>query len=185
MKSNKLIITLILICAAMVCIPLGAWAQTIVTGGFSGTITDPTGATVPDAALSLTSKATGDTATSVTGAHGEYAFSLLKPGEYTLSVKKDGFKTYSRTITVLLGQNLTANVASSGYGGRWTATFLRRRATFICKAVPAIGTASLSRCRCTSPMFPTTRSMSVGAISWASCRACFSSTSWSTPSWPT
>jgi hypothetical protein len=108
MKRNKLIITLILSCAAIVYVPLGAWAQTIVTGGFSGTITDPTGATVPGAALSLTSKAGGDTATSVTGAHGEYAFSLLKPGEYTLTVKKDGFKTYSRTITVLLGQNLTA-----------------------------------------------------------------------------
>ena len=111
MKSNKLIITLILSCAAIVCIPLGVWAQTIVTGGFSGTITDPTGATVPGAALSLSSKATGETATSATGAHGEYAFSLLKPGEYTLTVKKDGFKTSSRTITVLLGQNLTANVA--------------------------------------------------------------------------
>src|ERR1700722_11392245 len=111
MKSNKLIITLILSCAAIVCIPLGAWAQTIVTGGFSGTITDPTGATIPGAALSLSSKATGETATSATGAHGEYAFSLLKPGEYTLTVKKDGFKTSSRTITVLLGQNLTANVA--------------------------------------------------------------------------
>jgi hypothetical protein len=109
MKRNKLIITLILSCAAIVYVPLGAWAQTIVTGGFSGTITDPTGATVPGATLSLTSKAGGDTATSVTGAHGEYAFSLLKPGEYTLTVKKDGFKTYSRTITVLLGQNLTAN----------------------------------------------------------------------------
>jgi len=111
MKRNKLIITVILSCAAIVYVPLGAWAQTIVTGGFSGTITDPTGATIPGAALSLSSKATGETATSATGAHGEYAFSLLKPGEYTLTVKKDGFKTSSRTITVLLGQNLTANVA--------------------------------------------------------------------------
>jgi len=71
---NKLIITVILSCALIVCVPLEAWAQTIVTGGFSGTITDPTGATVPGAALSLTSKAAGDTATSVTGGHGEYAF---------------------------------------------------------------------------------------------------------------
>jgi hypothetical protein len=34
----------------------------------------------------------------------------LKPGEYTLIVTKDGFKTYSRRVSVLLGQNLTVNI---------------------------------------------------------------------------
>ena len=53
---NKLIIMVVLSCATILQIPLGAWAQTIVTGGFSGTITDPTGATVPNAAVSLTSE---------------------------------------------------------------------------------------------------------------------------------
>lgn len=110
MMRNKLIIMVVLSCATILQIPLGVWAQTIVTGGFSGTITDPTGATVPNAAASLTSEATGDIASSVTGANGEYAFSLLKPGEYTLIVTKDGFKTYSRKVSVLLGQNLTVNI---------------------------------------------------------------------------
>src|ERR1700739_1068116 len=86
-------------------------AQSIVTGGFGGTITDPTGAVVPDAALTLSNDATGDNFTGSSTSTGGYQFSLLKPGDYTLFVKKDGFKTTSRKVTVLLGQNSSINIA--------------------------------------------------------------------------
>jgi outer membrane receptor protein involved in Fe transport len=88
-----------------------ARAQTIVTGGFSGTITDPTGATVSGAALTLTSNTTGDTYSTVSSPTGGYVFSLLKPGDYTLTTKKDGFRTPTQKVTVLLGQNFTVNFA--------------------------------------------------------------------------
>ena len=88
-----------------------ASAQTIVTGGFSGTITDPTGAIVPEANLTLTNTSTGENFVTTSTATGGYAFSLLKPGDYALVVKKDGFKTTSRKVSVLLGQNLTINIA--------------------------------------------------------------------------
>jgi len=84
--------------------------QTIVTGGFSGTITDPSGAVVPDVNLTLTST-TGDTFTAVSSGTGAYSFSLLKPGDYTLKSAKDGFKTNVQKVTVLLGQNLTVNLS--------------------------------------------------------------------------
>ncbi|HWZ26871.1 MAG TPA: TonB-dependent receptor, partial [Verrucomicrobiae bacterium] len=86
-------------------------AQTIVTGGLSGTVNDPSGASVPAAALTLTSNTTADTYSTVTTAAGGYVFSLLKPGDYTLVVKKDGFKTSSHKVKVLLGQNATVNIA--------------------------------------------------------------------------
>ena len=35
----------------------------------------------------------------------------MKPDDYNLVVKKDGFKTTSRKVSVLLGQNLTINIA--------------------------------------------------------------------------
>src|ERR1700723_3300421 len=82
-------------------------AQTIVTGGLTGTVNDPTGASVPTAALTLTSNTTADTYSTVTSAAGGYVFSLLKPGDYTLVVKKDGFKASSHKVTVLLGQTAT------------------------------------------------------------------------------
>ena len=86
-----------------------AYAQTSVTGGISGTILDPTGASVSGAALTLTSNTTADTYSTVSSSTGGYVFSLLKPGDYTLTVKKDGFKTVTQKITILLGQNSTVN----------------------------------------------------------------------------
>ena len=47
----------ILLCLFLTCT---ASAQTIVTGGFSGTITDPTGGIVPDVTLTLTNSSTGE-----------------------------------------------------------------------------------------------------------------------------
>jgi type 1 fimbria pilin len=47
----------------------GAMAQNIVTGGISGTVTDPTGAIVPGAKVTLKSTNTGETQTSSTGVH--------------------------------------------------------------------------------------------------------------------
>ena len=86
-------------------------AQTIVTGGFGGTVTDPTGASVPGVTLTLTNVSTGDTYTTVSSATGGYTFALLKPGDYTLRSTKDGFKTSTQKVSVLLGQNVTVNFA--------------------------------------------------------------------------
>ena len=47
----------ILVCLFLTCT---ASAQTIVTRGFSGTFTDPTGAIVPDVTLTLTNSSTGE-----------------------------------------------------------------------------------------------------------------------------
>jgi len=102
------IVVAILLCLFLTCT---ASAQTIVTGGFSGTITDPTGAIVPEATLTLTNSSTGENFVTTSTSTGGYAFSLLKPGDYNLVVKKDGFKTTSRKVSVLLGQNLTINIA--------------------------------------------------------------------------
>src|SRR3974390_145493 len=102
------IVVAILLCLFLTCT---ASAQTIVTGGLSGTITDPTGAIVPEATLTLTNSSTGESFVSTSTTTGGYVFSLLKPGDYGLVVKKDGFKTTSQKVSVLLGQNLTINIA--------------------------------------------------------------------------
>jgi len=105
-KSLSISLLCLVVCLAF---SGSAAAQSIVTGGFGGTITDPTGAVVPDAALTISNDATNDTFTATTSATGGYQFSLLKPGTYTLTIKKDGFKTITRKVNVLLGQNSTVN----------------------------------------------------------------------------
>lgn len=100
------------ICAMLLlCLPVLLLSQTIVTGGISGTVKDPSGALVAGAKLSLKSVATGETTATTSSATGDFQLSLLKPGDYTLVVIRDGFKTLTRTVTVLLGQNSTVNVA--------------------------------------------------------------------------
>jgi len=84
--------------------------QTIVTGGLTGTVTDPSGAAVPGAAVSLKNTATGEAYSGTTSDSGEYRFALLKPGDYAMTIVKDGFKTSTRAVAVQLGQNSTVNV---------------------------------------------------------------------------
>jgi len=89
----------------------GTRGQSIVTGGLSGIVTDPTGAVVVGATLTLKNPATGSALTTTTAGSGDYVFALLTPGQYSLSVTKEGFKTSSRIVTVLLGTTVSANVA--------------------------------------------------------------------------
>jgi outer membrane receptor protein involved in Fe transport len=98
------------LCTAMCCLATRTSAQTIVTGGFSGTITDPTGAVVPEVTLTAKNTATGDVFTTTSTATGGYVFTLLKPGDYVVTATKGGFKTSTQNVHVLLGQNLTVDL---------------------------------------------------------------------------
>jgi len=85
-------------------------AQNIVTGGISGTVTDPTGAVVSGAKVTLTSKTTGEKRTTTTGSSGLYSFPLLKPGLYTVSVTQTGFRSVTTDVDVQLAQLATTNL---------------------------------------------------------------------------
>lgn len=85
-------------------------AQNLVTGGISGTVTDPSGAVVSGATVTLSSKTTGERRTTTTGAAGLYNFPLLKPGAYTVSVTQSGFRSVNTDIDVQLAQVSTVNL---------------------------------------------------------------------------
>jgi len=67
-------------------------AQTAATGALQGTVTDASGAVVPNATATLTSTATGQERTATTGGDGTYRFPLLPPGTYDLKFAAAGFK---------------------------------------------------------------------------------------------
>lgn len=110
MTAKQFLGFVVCLCTAMCCIATRTSAQTIVTGGFSGTITDPTGAVVPGVALSARNTATGDVYSTASTATGGYGFSLLKPGDYVVTATKNGFKTTTQNVHVLLGQNVTLDL---------------------------------------------------------------------------
>jgi hypothetical protein len=70
----------------------------------SGTVSDPTGAAIPNATLTLRSVATGSVSKATSGPDGLYSFPNLRPGIYELRSSAKGFKEYVQT-----GIELTMN----------------------------------------------------------------------------
>ncbi|MDE3163758.1 MAG: TonB-dependent receptor, partial [Acidobacteriota bacterium] len=71
------------------------------TGGLQGTVTDPSGAVVPKATVTVTTPTLVGSKVVVTDAAGYYRFANLPPGSYTIVVKAQGFETLKRTGLVL------------------------------------------------------------------------------------
>lgn len=88
-------------------------AQTSTTGDVAGVVTDQSGATVPDAKVSLTDETKGITQETKTNKDGVYHFYLLSPGPYTVTVTATGFQTFSRHSNVSVGQIVSLDVQLS------------------------------------------------------------------------
>ncbi len=84
------------------------------TGGISGFVTDPSGATVPQAVVTATAKRTNRTYTSNTAENGEFTLASLPAGEYALSISAPGFAIYERS-SVSVEIDRTARVAAELY----------------------------------------------------------------------
>lgn len=69
-------------------------AQTSTTGAIRGTVTDPQGAVIADATVSVTSQATSQVRTVKTDRDGQYTVGLLPPETYKVRISAEGFKTY-------------------------------------------------------------------------------------------
>jgi hypothetical protein len=67
-----------------------AWSQSV-QGVITGTVTDPTGAVVPGATVTITNAGTNISQTTTTGSDGSYRFALVPPGTYTLEIKAANF----------------------------------------------------------------------------------------------
>ena len=81
---------LILLLLAALCLPLEAQQF---SGTLRGVVQDSTGAIVPGAEVSIVEVATNDTHVIITGDSGTYVVPQLKPGNYRITVRKDGFKS--------------------------------------------------------------------------------------------
>ncbi len=65
-------------------------------GSITGSVTDPSGAAIADAQVTLTNMGTAEKRTQPTGTDGLYSFVNLTPGEYRIDIEKQGFKHFAR-----------------------------------------------------------------------------------------
>ena len=80
-----------------------AFAQTT-AGTVTGVITDSAGAAIPQAAVKLSSEATGFAQTVTTSGEGAYVFPLVSPGSYQITVERAGFQRLVRAFTLEVAQ---------------------------------------------------------------------------------
>ena len=107
MRASRHMVTAIFICGCL-CFSALAWSQAV-TATVVGTVTDATGAVVPNATVKLTNQGTGAVATQQTNGSGNYEFPFLTPGTYAVDIASKGFKeTQRRNIAVLV--NTTTRV---------------------------------------------------------------------------
>jgi hypothetical protein len=84
----------IFVAAAMFAMSVASvWAQSAGTGALVGTVTDPSGAVIPNVTVTIVNTETNQTRSGNTAADGAYRFSLLPPGTYHVKFSAPGFKT--------------------------------------------------------------------------------------------
>jgi hypothetical protein len=76
-----------------------------------GTVTDATGAVVPNADITLTNLGTNEKRTTRSNGSGDYNFTLLQVGHYSLTVKAGGFQVWTtKDLSVEAGDRARADI---------------------------------------------------------------------------
>src|SRR5271157_5902820 len=89
-------------------------AQSGTSSAISGTVTDLTGAALPNAAVTATNVNTSATRAGQSNADGRFLFSQVDPGTYTVTVKADGFAEQTTPpVAVAVGRTVTLNFSLS------------------------------------------------------------------------
>lgn len=102
-----------------VCLIAGvcAYGQSVFSGNIQGVVSDPSGSAVPGAAVTLRNLDTGVETAATTSTSGNYRFSSLPPGRYTLHIETAGFRPAEEGVTLDTNQtqgiNITLALATS------------------------------------------------------------------------
>jgi hypothetical protein len=105
--------------AAALLLSTSAFAQTV-TGMLSGTVVDAQGSVIPGATVTVVNEATSDARNAVSDAQGDFLVTNLQPGQYTLRIALQSFRTLERKNIVLSAgerlavANLTLEIGNVG-----------------------------------------------------------------------
>jgi len=86
-------------------LPLSCWSQSQ-NASLSGQVTDASGASIPNAAVSISSSERQTTMKTNANSDGRYSFPNLPPGSYELSITAPGFQAFvQHGITLTVNQS--------------------------------------------------------------------------------
>jgi hypothetical protein len=107
-RNRWIVAALVISCLALFA-PRASRAQA--SAGITGTVTDPSGAVVPNAKVTVTNEDTSVSSNTVTSSAGTYAFRGLNPGKYRVTVEAQGFKqTVHQGVNVEVSTTATIDV---------------------------------------------------------------------------
>src|SRR5258708_5334537 len=110
MKRKSLVLLLVVLCVAF-SIP-AVHAQVAAGGAVVGTVTDPTGAVVPEADITVTSVGKQVKRTTTSNAQGFYDFESLLAASYNVTIKKTGFQTFvAENVKIDAGARVQLNAS--------------------------------------------------------------------------
>jgi hypothetical protein len=105
---------LALLIALSVLVATAAFAQTSTSGSIEGKVSDRSGAPLPGVTVELRSPNLQGVRTELTDARGNFRFSLLPPGDYSLTARLAGFNTAKQqNISVGLNRTVTLDITIS------------------------------------------------------------------------
>jgi hypothetical protein len=107
MKGMELVFLSFVLLLMCTCVARGQ----LTTADIVGTVTDATGAVIPNASIVLTNLGTNQERIGQSNASGEYTFTLLPVGHYSISVKSAGFQaSITKDLAVEAGDRARADV---------------------------------------------------------------------------
>ncbi len=109
--TNPIVMKSICVCILILFASVVIFAQAG-RGSISGLVTDPGGAIVPGAKVTLLDRANGIEQHSATNADGLYTFISLNPGVYKVTASQKGFESVAQdNVNVTVDQKSTVNIA--------------------------------------------------------------------------
>ena len=112
MSNSSVALPLLMALAISALSPDPAWAQGETTSAIVGSVSDPTGAAIAGANVTVTSTDNGLKRSVKTDDAGRFSFPQLKPGPYSVKAEADQFETQeNRSVLAGLGQEQTVDFA--------------------------------------------------------------------------
>jgi hypothetical protein len=125
--------------AAFLCLGVTAFAQTT---SLTGIVTDPSGAVIPAASITIVNLESGTQREETSDGQGRYNFALLPPGNYKLTARAAGFtEVVIERVELLVSQTATIPITFSKIGTTTTAVQVEATATQINTTDASLGNA--------------------------------------------